>query len=114
MKTARCHWPCDTDNQIFWEWANLPTVPTILGDDRRMSSPQEEEVFVLASTYLDDAIHCRNINFVPEREETRSYRLYKSRPLTALVYVAVVVICLLALFERPALNRCVIKLIIFK
>ena len=64
---------------------------------------------MLASTYLDDAIHCRNINFVPEREETRSYRLYKSRPLTALVYVAVVAICLLALFERPALNRYAIK-----
>ena len=70
-----------------------------------MSTPQEEEVFVLASTYLDDALHCRNISFVPEREETRSYRLYKSRPLTALVYAAVVVICLLALFERPALDR---------
>ena len=70
-----------------------------------MSSPEEEEVFVLASTYLDDALHCRNISFVPGREETRSYRLYKSRPLTALVYFAVVVICLLALFERPALDR---------
>ena len=49
--------------------------------------------------------HCRNINFVPEREETRSYRLYKSRSLTVLVYVTVVAICLLALFERPALDR---------
>jgi hypothetical protein len=36
-----------------------------------MSSPFEEEVFLLASTYLDDAINCRNVNFVPEREETR-------------------------------------------
>ncbi len=33
------------------------------------------------------------------------YRLYKCRTLTALVYACVIVLCLLALFEKPAPER---------
>ncbi len=36
-----------------------------------MPATGEEDEFILAGTYLDDALHCRNVHFVPNKEETR-------------------------------------------
>lgn len=33
----------------------------------------------LAKEYVDDALHCRNVNFVPQDHELRMYRLYKNK-----------------------------------
>ena len=56
----------------------------------------------LAATYLDDAISCRHMDFVPTPRGQRIYRLYKMPLLRYLLYLALALLFALALVEKPA------------
>lgn len=76
----------------------------VMGEETEEEGDEGGEIR-LASYYLEDAVKCRNINFIARTPELRLYRIYKSRVLSWLLLISYIVICLLALFEKPSEHR---------
>ena len=60
---------------------------------------------LLAAAYLDDARTGSHMEFDPTISSVRMYGTYKSWWFTGLLYLALVIILSLAIFEQPAIQR---------
>ena len=59
---------------------------------------------LLAAAYLDDAMTGRHMEFEPTVSAVRMYSTYKSWWFTGLLYLALVIILCLAIFEEPTIS----------
>ena len=60
---------------------------------------------LLAAAYLDDARTGSHMEFDPTISSVRMYGTYKSWWFTGLLYLALVIILSLAIFEQPTIQR---------
>ena len=71
--------------------------------DRPGSSPPPHQV-LLAAAYLDDARTGSHMEFDPTLSSVRMYTTYKSWWFTGLLYLALVIVLSLAIFEQPTVG----------
>jgi len=63
--------------------------------------PMSADPLTLAGHYLDDAVHGRNTEFLPRKQEAKLYALYKNPWMARAPYLAYAAYLALALFEDP-------------
>ena len=60
---------------------------------------------MLAAAYLDDARTGSHMEFEPTVSSVRMYSTYKSWWFTGILYLALVIVLTLAIFEQPTVQR---------
>ena len=68
--------------------------------------PEEDFEFILASTYIEDAIEGRHMEFTHSKQGVKIYQLYKMPIFRYLLFTLLVVDVLLALVEEPCKPGC--------